>query len=259
MNKHYGKQLMAATVWMLAVTALLSGCGSGFSTSSSIAPCSTCGNSAAGGGGTGGGGSTPVAPKVNAKDYAGTLNGGGFTNTSVISIDIPKSEIVFRLPLLQNPFLDGTMLDIPVPQVPGARVGLDTLPDGRVAVVLRMPISTYLNGAKLLPPSKLPNGDAIPGVPDGELPSVAIDLNTLLKIKATLYLAPTVVGIYVNSPFDPFIRLTFPIRNDSNAILGYFSVVPAKVDSISGVSYQGGFFASFALPDDLARALNSLL
>jgi hypothetical protein len=185
----------------------------------------------------------------------GNVSGGSFDKTSVVAIDKNSNELIVRLPMMANPFLDGMTLSAPVPQIPGASLGLESLPQGGSALALRVPLAYILRGVQFLPPSRLPNGDPLPAIPSGELPSTAVQLNSSKNIKATIYLAPTVIGVFVNTPFDPFIRLTFPVRNAARTrTWGYFSSIPAKAPN-----HDGGFFVSIALPDDIARVIDDHL
>ncbi|MEK7356360.1 MAG: hypothetical protein AAB250_07915, partial [Bdellovibrionota bacterium] len=91
-------------------------------------------------------------------------------------------------------------------------------------------------------------------VPDGELPSTAVQL-TRTNTKATIYLAPSMVGVFVNSSFNPYIDLTLPIRNEARTkTWGYFSTISEKNGAGSG-----GFFIAIKLPDDIARILEDIL
>jgi hypothetical protein len=249
-------QGLATIVLGLIVTALFSGCGAGFSAQSGLATPSS--EQARGGdqNGRDGSGDNTAPGQIDAGQYETKVSGGSFDGLKVVSIDWKSRMITFRLPMLASPIFDGASLEVPLPQIPGAFVGIETLQNGS-ALVVRMPLDRFLKGLKDADPSRLPNGDPLPGVPDGELPSLALDVSQLVgrssNIKSTLYLAPTVIGVFVSTPFDPFIRLTFPLRNESKRVMGYFSTVPKKT------TFDGGFFLSFALPDDLARELTGLL
>lgn len=186
---------------------------------------------------------------------AGAVNGGSFDQTQVVSIDKTAKQLVVRLPMMANPFLDGASLNIPIQAIPDASVGLDALPSGGSALALRLPLRYIVHGINFLNPARLPNGDPLPSIPDGELPSTAIQLSHSRNINASIYLAPTIVGIYVNTPFDPYIRLTLPIRDAARTrTFGYFTTVPAKPGTA-----DGGFFISIALPDDIVRIIDDNL
>lgn len=246
---------MKTQITLLVATALLaSGCGQGFSPAAGLLSNS---NSSLGNDGSGSVPAPPVSDSDSAfKSYPsdGAISGGTYDQQQVITIDKEKKELVIYLPMIQIPILDSFVSNSPIPQIPGAVIGSEKLPDGSSAVALRIPLSKLLNGVESLPASRLPNGDPLPAIPDGELPSIAVQLSKRGNAKASIYLAPSVVGIFVNTSFDPRFPITLPIRNQARTkTWGYFSTVPAKG------TYQGGFFLSFALPDDLARILDDIM
>jgi hypothetical protein len=234
----------------------LAGCSSSFQPSSQAACASDqCKSSNPGGdggtGGGGGGGGTGPAKTI----YTGSINEGLFAGVQVVSLDLAKKELMLTLPMPLNGYIDGSKVDVMLKDIPGARLTLEQLPRGSSALVLRIPLTHVLKGVDFLPPSKLPNGDRLPQVPDGELPALAVQISQIKDIKATVYLGRTVVGIFINTPFDPYIGLTLPITNeDRSTTWGYFSTIPAKQGAA-----DGGFFISFALPSDLARAIDDML
>lgn len=235
---------------------LLTGCGPSFSPSSQVSCAGNCENNANGTIDPGktpdanGGGSSSSDAWNNLK-VDGVVSDGWAANTPVVELDKANKELVVRLPMLANPFLILGMPSIQLPEIPGARLTLEPLPNDRLALALRIPLSRFLKGIESIPPSKLPNGDPLPGVPDGEMPSVAVQLTRIRDIKASIYLSPATVGIFVNTPFDPTYNVSVPIRNEARTqILGYFSSVAAKS------TYEGGFFISVKLPSEIARIID---
>lgn len=183
----------------------------------------------------------------------GTIGGGRFNNAQVLKLDLQNKLLEVRVPFLPGISL-GAFSAVSIPQVSGASVGLETMPDGALSLVIKIPLDKVMRGVTGLPKGKLPNGDRLPSIPDGELPSVGLQIDKNGAIKGSLYLSPTVIGIFVATKFDPFISLTLPIRNQSRTVTyGYFTSVPAKA------GFDGGFFMSIALPDDLARAIDGIL
>lgn len=249
----------------LLTTPLLSGCGEGFKAGETTASCASasCTNSnnsngsngAGDSNNTGAGGSSSGTPDWQTLKVEGSVSGGRFGKTRVVDIDKAKKELIVRLPMLASPFLDLSIAPIPLPRIPGAQLSLEPLPDEASALVLRIPLSVVLHGVDFLSPSRLPNGDPLPAIPGGELPALAVQLTKVKDIRATIYLAKTLVGIYVNTPIDPFVQATLPIRNEARTrILGYFSTIPAKPKAA-----DGGFFISVALPEDLVRIIDDNL
>ena len=182
------------------------------------------------------------------------MSGGTYGDNSVIGIDKTTKELIVTFPVLTTPVLDSGIASIPIPDIPGARLTMEPTANGGQTLALRIPLDKVIRGVALLPPSKLPNGDPLPAVADGELPSAAVQF-PISRTKVTVYLAPTEVCLYVDSPFDPFVSLTLPIRNQARTkTWGYFSTIPAKSNSV-----KGGFFVSIKLPDDVARAIDNVL
>jgi len=183
----------------------------------------------------------------------GAVQGGEHDQEKAVSIDKERKELVLLIPMPPNPLVDSN-LNVPIPEIPGARLGFETQPDGSKALALRIPLERLLRGIEFLPPSRLPNGDPLPAIPDGELPSIAVKISRWADVKATIYLAPSVVGVFVNTPFDPKFSFTFPIKNKAKTrTWGYLSTVPKKD------AFDGGIFLSFVMPEDLARFIDDHL
>jgi hypothetical protein len=247
----------------LFLNVTLVGCGAGLQVSVDRCLENTCletnpsrGNTGSStGNGTGSGTTGPGSTEWDSLNIDGAINGGVFDKTSVISLDKTTKELVVRLPMTTNPYLDGASIALPVDKIEGSRLTLEPLKTGGSTLALRIPLTHILRGVSFLPAQKLPNGDPLPSIPDGELPSTAVQLTKAHDIKATLYLAPTIVGIFVNTPFDPYIRLTLPIRDKARTrTFGYFTTIPAKANGA-----EGGFFLSIALPSDLVRIIDDNL
>lgn len=228
------------------IVALTTACAPGFETTQ--ASKGSNGSLGGGGGTTNPDGSSTGEPVA----MDGSINGGRFDQTKVVEIDKGSKALVVRLPFIAG-FTIGAQIPLPINGVEGASIGVEPNADGSSSLVLRIPLAKVLNGVDTLPSSRLPNGDALPAIPEGELPSVGLSFNNS-NLKGALYLSPTVVGLFVSTKFDPYIRLTLPIRDAARTrTFGYFTSIPAKT------GYDGGFFISIALPDDLARAIDDWL
>lgn len=256
MNPKYATWMTAALLAMVA--GLATGCAEGFKANDAASQCvvnatgaCVATNIGSGGGGFGGGGTSGNTwSDINVD---GTINGGRFDKTQVVSIDKNTKQLVIRMPFIAGIAL-GAQAAAPIPDIPGASLGIESNADGSSSLVLRLPLEKVLNGMMTLPKGRLPNGDPLPAIPDGELPSVGLAVERSGNLRGALYLGPTVVGLFVTTKFDPFIRLTLPIRNQSRTVTwGYFTTIPAKT------GFDGGFFLSIALPADLARAIDDLL
>jgi hypothetical protein len=233
---------LALKVTAVAVTLGLTGCGQGFQAASSIS-------------GSNSSSSLNGTPNAQSAFQSLSVDGSvsGYDNTQVIEIDKANMMLIVRLPS-PIPAMTFTSASVPITQIPGATMSVESLSGGGSALTLRIPLSAFIKGIAFASPSKLPNGDPLPGVPDGELPSAAVVLSKVGTINPTIYLGPSVIGIFVNSPYSLPIGLTLPIRNAAHTrTWGYVSSIPAKAND------KGGFFVSLALPDDIARIIDNVM
>ncbi|MCM2282180.1 MAG: hypothetical protein NDI61_10075 [Bdellovibrionaceae bacterium] len=184
----------------------------------------------------------------------GAISGGRYAQTPVLSLDKNKKLLKLRLPMIPSPYLILTR-EIPVAEIEGAKISWESLPDGSVAMVLSLPLDKYLKGLTFARRDKLPNGEDLPGIAGGELPSIAVRLVPGKDIKATIYLGPSTLAVFVNTPFDPVIRTpAIPIRDRTTSrTLGYFAIIPAVGD------FEGGFYVSASLPDEIARVIDDAI
>ena len=235
------------TLVMIAIAAGLTGCGQGFEAASLSKAVS---------GSNGSSGNTDSGTAFKSLAVDGTFS--TYPDTQVIEIDKANLMLVVRLP---SPLPASTFTSTvqQLPQIPGGTVTVEPLTGGGSAIVLRLPLSAVIRGIAVASPSKLPNGDPLPGVADGELPAFAVNLSKMGQINPTIYLGPSVISIYVNSPTAipaiPIIgSLTLPIKNAARTrTWGFFSAIPAKGTD------KGGFYISLGLPDDIARMIDDVL
>lgn len=196
-----------------------------------------------------------VDPGVNPADpdayqklqYKGTINGGSDDGTLVVDIDKTNNALLLILPLEINSYIDsvnGTIPDLP-------DVTFMTYKDDKGAsyLAVSVPLRYIRKGASFLNPARLPNGDPLPQIASGELPSVAITIPGGKNVQFNFYIGVNVVGLYLSSPFDPYIALHFPIVRGVDTI-GYFHTIPAKT------GYNGGFFITTQMPDSIAAIID---
>lgn len=247
-----GKQRPILLAACLFITA---GCGQGFQTQSSVCSDSNCTNI---GSGQPAGGNPPVPDEANDAwknlNVEGSISGGRFAQTPVITLDKDKKLIKLKLPMIASPFLILTR-EIQIAEIEGSKITWESMPDGSVSMVLTVPLDKYLRGLSFPRKDKLPNGEDLPGIAGGELPSLAVSLVPGRDINATIYLGPSTMAVFVNTPFDPVIRTpAIAVRDQTmTRTLGYFAIIPAVGN------YDGGFFVSAALPDDIARIIDDIL
>ena len=194
---------------------------------------------------------TPPATPDNPWDQVdlnGSVSAGIFGSHQVIDIDQVNNLLLISVPLPVNPF-GGFSYDIP--QLPGVEIALEQS-GGSDALVFKIPLKYIVRDAQLTDVSKLPNGNPLPGVPGGELPRLGLKI---FNSDVYLYLGKGAVAVFVPTPqFNPYLNLTFPIKNKSQRkIIGYFASVAEQ-----GVS-PGGFFLSVVLPDEIQRIIDNII
>ncbi len=196
----------------------------------------------------------PVDPwQKMEKELTGYSNVGG-SNQKLIGVNKVEKTIILTIPFSDNVFPE---LQVEVAQLPGAKLVSRLNSENKTVLEFHVPITYLLRGANFGDPQRLPNGDPLPAIPGGELPGFELSV-PIKDVTLHIYLGAEVLGIYVEVPFDPYVKLTFPIKTSKEdgsqeRTLGYLTSVPVKKP------YRGGFFLSLLLPPDLARALDELL
>lgn len=188
-------------------------------------------------------------------DLAGSVSGGPYDQTQLLSVN-PADKTLrlrFRLPFA----LSGGEFRIEIPEIPGAFLSISesntTLRQSTILV--EIPLKYIIRGVQVGgEPKKLPNGNALPGIPGGELPELMVKIQRE-NLTFYVYLGVNAVGVFMPTPgFDPYFNLSFPIRSaNERKVLGYLSTVAEKGTS------SGGFFVSVVVPDDFARVIDDLL
>jgi hypothetical protein len=187
-----------------------------------------------------------VFTQVNLK---ASIQGGSYDGLMAVDFDVKQESLILHLPLAVNPFIIGVSGE--VPDLPGVTFATTEGKDGSKFLSLRVPLKYVIKGVKNLNPARLPNGDPLPNIPAGELPGLGLQLMKDNNVTLNIYIGVDVVALYVESPFDPYIKMTFPIKNQAGSkIVGYFSTIPEKD------AHSGGFFLSHALPQETAEYLD---
>lgn len=244
--KNFGLLTLAA-FWLVG----LIGCSPGFEASNG----SALSQGALGGNPSGGQSNPPSAGSGadwNAIELDASIDNSIIGSHKVLELDRASRSVIIRLPFLPGLPLVSTQ-PVPVAGIPGATSQL-TVIDNSTYWVFRLPVETWLKGVQSLPKGRLPNGDRLPSIPDGELPSTGLAIDRNGQLRGSVYLGPTVIAFFIATRFDPILAWEVPIRNSSRTrTYGHFAAVPAKAGA------SGGFFMALALPSDLARAIDDLL
>lgn len=243
------------TIMFVAITGGVIGCTNQME-SITKASCATCDNNQ----GNGGQNNGPIPPPVTVdpwakmqKEMTGYANVAG-KSQKLIGINKAEKSVVLTIPFADNILPE---LEVEVPQLPGAKVVSRLNADQKTELQFSVPIKYLLHGGDVGDPERLPNGDPLPQIPGGELPAFEVSI-PIKNVTLHVYLGAEVLGIYVEIPFDPYVKLTLPIKTSKKdgsqeRTLGYLTSIPVKKP------YRGGFFVSLKVPDDLARALDELL
>lgn len=123
----------------------------------------------------------------------------------------------------------------------------------RIEVPLELLLGDKASGA--LDYRGLPNGDPLPYVASGILPSVATEIE---NVETTFYVGLGKIGLFVNSPFDMYVGIMKALKNTSGQTLGHIGTIPLKYQQ-NGQKHKGGFYLMLQLPDDLAQELDKII
>ena len=194
--------------------------------------------------------SPPSSPELDKISFKGRVSGGIFDKALLVDLDKKKGFLILNIPLAGLKGLE--LLNVEIPQTKGVRFELTQNSDGLSVLSLKVPIKYITKGVNFLPPERLPNGDILPQMPSGELPSLAVALTRNSESRAHIYFGVEALGVFIETKFDPYIKMTLPIKNEAGTkTIGYLSLVPEK----SG--HRGGLFLSAQLPRDLSRLLDN--
>lgn len=173
-------------------------------------------------------------------------------NFKVIDIDELNYALVYRIPIPVALGIPG--IQFPIHEIPGAYAKVDQDQNATWYLLVSIPLQAYLPGTSGGDPHHLPNGDLLPAIPGGELPSLGVVVHNHGK-PIYLYIGPQIMAAFIPTPgFDPTLQLSFPIKNRSSTkILGYIVSVPEKNN------HDGGIYMAYDLPDGLSQVIDELL
>lgn len=233
----------------LVITSLISmACGQGLKTSGSDALSSLCSN--CGGGNNG----SSIDPRWGQLDLKGAPATGAYEMT-MIDFDPPQKtlKIIIPMPGVNIP----VEARLPIPELPGAAYVIEAGPDGSLRLIVEIPLTRVMRNIDIIEPQRLPNGDPLPGYPDGEGPRLGVKV-AKSKRDIFIFAGKSAAAVFVPLPGVniPAVlgQTVIPIRSENERrTLGYFSIVPVKG------SHSGGVFVSAVLPPDMARLIDDLL
>ena len=180
---------------------------------------------------------------LNAKvtDINASVSGGVHDGTPVINKNDDTDEITFSLPLTGGSYLSSTSESYDLEGVENAQLSINNGNSGVTRIEITLPLSALKKGHNLETTETLPNGESIPSFSKG--PHGYIDLN-IEGTNLRVYLSQGHLGLYIDSVFDPYVQVNYPLMNKDEQVLGYLSQIPALAHS------QGAFFMSMVLPKE---------
>jgi hypothetical protein len=149
-------------------------------------------------------GQVPVPPE-EVPDLKGFISGGIADRVQVLSLDAVKGELLISLPLGKS--ISVNLPEMPIEKLPGARVYSSTSSDGTKYIVMAIPLKYVLRNVTTIPAGRLPNGDALPNMPAGELPTIAFSVANSSKVKIHLFVGMDAVAIFVDISLNTLICL----------------------------------------------------
>lgn len=164
-------------------------------------------------------------------------------NHKAIWVEVPSQKLVLSMPS-PNVFINNWSAQIA--ELPGTQIRAYVDSHEHSFVEVRFPL--YLLTEKFENYKEkfgLPNGDLLPGIPQGKLAKIDIQMDK--NFQAHLFFGEGVIGLLVDVPYDPMLKTSLPIKRaildfTPENILGYVSTVPKE-----SLNY-GGIFMSIVIP-----------
>ncbi len=137
--------------------------------------------------------------------------------------------------------------------MPGAKLYSSVNTEGQKTLNLVIPLKHVLRNIASIPAQRLPNGDPLPDMPGGELPSHGLSVAGSNGLKVNIYVGSDAVGIFLETNFDPKFSFGVDIRSQMQQKVGIFALIAAKT------SFKPGVFLGVHLDARLARALDKFV
>ncbi len=233
----------------IATSLMISSCGpkSGFNSGDSSSTTTD---------GTNNGSSNPgnQSPSWDQVDMDGYPTSMDFAGQLVIQVDKKNQALLLILPIPSFVFLP-FVSKLEIPEVEGAFFTSYKNSKGDKQLAISIPLKTVIKGAAFLPNQRLPNGDALPYVPAGELPGFAIAFPQNPNYRVYLYIGVNIAAAFVELPdISVPISGVFPVKNSSKTKeVGAIGYIAPKVN------YNGGLFLAAQIPDRMAVIIDDLI
>lgn len=180
--------------------------------------------------------------------------GGVHDRQQTLFFDRETKTLRIRIPVSGGAFLGQPNNLGAIPGVDDSEIAIETEADGSTVILIQMKLTSLLTGMNSSNQSEtLPNGSILPNFPTGPFSYNDVEVNASASVTGRIYMGEGSFGIFVETPFNPFIQISFPSKNTNGEVLGYLTQVAAQG------SFAGGFFMSVVIPDDLKQSLQNLL
>ncbi|OQW46113.1 MAG: hypothetical protein A4S09_16900 [Proteobacteria bacterium SG_bin7] len=182
--------------------------------------------------------SVPTMARLKS-DLKGNIDSSLLGDYLAVRIAEDERHLVISLPapnLFQN-------WEREIPELPGAKIKAIIKQDEKSFLELYYPLYLLITDFSKWKSSKLPSGHPIPGISNGQAPSVSFDIDK--EHKATIFFNKGVVGVLLNVPYDPLLAMTIPIKNK----LGNIYTIPKEGSEL------GAILLVLNLPQNIMKAL----
>lgn len=182
-------------------------------------------------------------PEPPVEDQSGSLGTNPiFPSGPIVQLDSNNDTVHVSIPLGPfNPWT-GTSVQDAFAGLPGVQVEVVTNQYGSSWLDVSIPQSLLIGGISAAP-GRLPSGDSLPGVPNGELPRVETTLPGSHKL--FFYLGLNRIAFFLPLSISTPFTIRFPIWNsDRTRLLGEIWLLPPRN------GHSGGIYLVFFIPDD---------
>lgn len=199
---------------------------------------------------------TPTPPTWDQVSLEGRLNQGSYNKMLVVYIDQTNQSLMMILPV---PVLVPFYQTQSFPGMTDAKLKTITNPDGSYSLAVTVPLKHLIKNGELVNPQKLPNGNPLPFVPDGELPGFALSIPGFTgTLKVYLYVGASAAAVFTELPDLglPIASTEFilPVENKSKTkVIGAFGYIPKKGN------FANGMYLATTLPEDLTKLIDDLI
>ncbi len=180
----------------------------------------------------------------------GKVSGGIWDGKELLKLDLENKSLLIRVPVdFEADIVAGSF---PIPNNTDITLEFVTDTDNSKHLQLRIPLDRLIGETNMLSRAGLPNGDGLPMVQGGKLAHIKTKVG---KSDVHFYTGDGIASMFVPTSFNPFVSLTFPIKNKRKETLGYFATIAEKKVPKS----KGGFYVSVHLPDKLKDLIDTWL